>query len=67
MIKLFRVDDPICGNFVRGRVLVRGVGGGITTLSLILLQHEAWCDAQSRKGETKSGEGEERGVNPIPH
>ena len=29
MIKLFRVDDPICGNFVRGRVLVRGVGGGI--------------------------------------
>lgn len=44
-----------------------GVGGGITTLSLILLQHEAWCDAQSRKGEMKSGEGEERGVNPIPH
>lgn len=42
-------------------------GGGITTSSLILLQHEAWCDAQSMKGERKSGEGEERGVNLIPH
>ena len=42
-------------------------GGGITTLSLILLQHEAWRDAQSMKGERKSEEGEERGVNLTPH